>query len=139
MTAVPQKQSRRLVVAFAVLTLAIPVTGFLIFGDEFEQGIGEAVRNFESSQQLFVAIVAVLAVDLFLPVPSSVVLTYGGMSLGILPATAAGCLGLLISSEIGYWLGRLGGRPIANRFIIKNEFEQVGQSSRNTSLSHDGI
>jgi len=53
--------------------------------------------------------VAVLAVDLLLPVPSSMVATLGGAELGVVTGTACAWLGLTISAVAGWWLGRRAG------------------------------
>ena len=54
--------------------------------------------------------IAVLAGDFLLPVPSSVVATYGGARLGVVPGTLCAWLGMTIGALVGWWLGRkLGG------------------------------
>ena len=56
---------------------------------------------------------AVLAVDIALPIPSSVVVAYAASQLGIAATVALGTLGLTLSCETGYWAARLFGHRLA--------------------------
>jgi uncharacterized membrane protein YdjX (TVP38/TMEM64 family) len=69
---------------------------------------------------LAIAIVALLASDVFLPVPSSLVSVASVALFG----WAGGLLiwiGMTIGSGLGYWLGSKAGRPLAERFIGPDE------------------
>ena len=65
-----------------------------------------------------VAVAGLLAADLVMPVPSSVVLAAGGAAAGWLPAAAAGTVGMLAGNLAGYWLCRLVGQR-ASTWLIK--------------------
>ena len=76
----------------------------------------EAVRTwFENNSDgrffLALAVVALLAVDLFLPIPSSLVMTASGSLLGFRLAFAANLAGSLLCACIGFGLCRWLGRP----------------------------
>ena len=59
---------------------------------------------------LAAAEIGVLAADIILPVPSSLVATLGGASLGVAVGTLCGSVGLTIGSLAGWLLGRIAGR-----------------------------
>jgi uncharacterized membrane protein YdjX (TVP38/TMEM64 family) len=59
---------------------------------------------------LAAAEIGVLAADIILPVPSSLVATLGGASVGVAVGTLCGAVGLTIGSLAGWLLGRIAGR-----------------------------
>lgn len=122
-----------MLLAFFVLTLVIPLTGFLLLGESFESRVADVVRGLSSPAALASAVAGILAADLFLPVPSSVVLTYSGQTLGVFVATLAGTLGLTVSSEIGYWIGRVGGRT-ANRWLADEDLRGLQGRTHRSAL-----
>lgn len=73
------------------------------------------------------AVFGLLASDLLLPVPSSVVLSAAGMALGWLPAALAGCGGMLAGNLAGYWLCRLAGRRAFERLVKADEAAEFGR------------
>lgn len=62
-------------------------------------------------------VVALLVGDLVLPVPSSLVSTAAGASLGLVVGSLASCAGMTLSSQLGYVLGRRLGVPIVSRIV----------------------
>ncbi len=58
-------------------------------------------------------VVGVLATDVLLPVPSSVVSTFAGQRLGVLGGTAASWVGMTIGAVAAFWIARRFGRPLA--------------------------
>ncbi len=67
--------------------LAIPAVPFLLYGDFFETELPHAMREWlrgePDSVSVAVAVVGLLSVDVFLPVPSSVVCSLAGSFLGL--------------------------------------------------------
>ncbi|GAB4196168.1 MAG: hypothetical protein OHK0022_13430 [Roseiflexaceae bacterium] len=57
--------------------------------------------------------VAVLAVDVVLPVPSSLVMIAHGALFGVVLGTLLSLAGSLLSALLGFWLGRRGGALVA--------------------------
>jgi membrane protein DedA with SNARE-associated domain len=98
------------------LALAVPIVPFVIFGDALDARIAAWLDPPPSAASVAAATVAVLAVDIFLPVPSSLVSTLAGSQLGILPALAASWLGMTVGATLGFALARYWGRPLALRF-----------------------
>ena len=73
------------------------------------------------------AVAGLLAADLVLPVPSSVVLAAGGAAAGWPAAAAAGTLGMLAGNLAGYWLCRLLGERALGRFVRPGEAARFGR------------
>jgi len=73
------------------------------------------------------AVAALLAADLVLPVPSTVVLTAGGASAGWLGTAIAGAIGMLAGNLTGYWLCRLFGQKAFARLVKPAEAERFGR------------
>lgn len=124
----------RLFAFFAIGTLIVPLLGFLLLGEAFERFVADAVRSIDSVPALWLAVVGALASDLFLPIPSSVVLTFAGAEMGIVAAALAGTIGLTVSAEMGYWLGRVGGRSLGARFASDADLDALENRASATSL-----
>jgi membrane protein DedA with SNARE-associated domain len=62
-------------------------------------------------------VVALLAADVFLPVPSSFVATGAGALLGYSAGFAAIWAGLTIGCGLGYWFGTTAGRAVISRVV----------------------
>jgi len=74
------------------------------------------------------AVAGLLAADLVLPIPSSVVLSAGGASGAGWPAVAAaGTVGMLAGNLAGYWLCRLLGERALRRLVKPGEAESFGR------------
>ncbi len=70
---------------------------------------------------LAAAVFGLLAADLVLPVPSSIVISTAGMKAGWPLAALAGAGGMLAGNLAGYWLCRLSGRKAFERFVTPAE------------------
>jgi len=70
------------------------------------------------------AVLGLLAADLVLPVPGSIVLSAGGIVLGWPLAAAAGCAGLVAGGLLGYGACRTFGRRAFDRFVSPAEAER---------------
>lgn len=96
--------------AVAVLILAVPIVPFLLLGQAFEERVLAWFQGGLPDSARFLLIVGVLSADIVLPVPSSMVSTYGGAVLGVLPAAAASCIGMTAGASIGFaaarWFGK---------------------------------
>lgn len=96
-------------VAVAVVAAALP---FLLLGEGFETQVAGWLRQPRPYGLLAALLTASLAADILLPIPSSVAVSYAASQLGVLPAAVCGTIGLTISCEVGYRLGRcVAGRP----------------------------
>jgi uncharacterized membrane protein YdjX (TVP38/TMEM64 family) len=95
-----------------VAALLLPV---LVLGLAFEEDVQRWVTREWSTATRFWVIVAALAGDILLPVPSSGVSTYAGGTLGIVAGTGASWLGMTLGAIGGFALARWLGRPFAER------------------------
>jgi uncharacterized membrane protein YdjX (TVP38/TMEM64 family) len=114
-----------------VLVLLVPVIPFVIVGEQSERWVVENLLTGSylagGSVPALLAVVAVLASDILLPVPSSGVMTYTGAALGWLAGSAICFVGLMLSCLIGYLLGRYFGLPLVRRFVSENELQEMAQ------------
>ena len=113
-----------------VTVLAVPIVPFLVLGAPFEEQVELWFRGEMSAELRFGLIVALLASDLLLPVPSSMVSTYGGGVLGLWPAAAASWLGMTLGASIGFSLARALGRPFAVRRASAEDLDRMADLTR---------
>jgi len=103
-----------LLLILAVVAVAVPLVPFLAFGTRLDLAVARWLDPLPSPPVLAAIEVGVLAVDLLLPVPSSMVATLGGAHLGIMLGTLCAWFGMTAGSMVGWWLGRTaGGRSLA--------------------------
>lgn len=108
------RRTTRLLLALTLAAVAVPLVPFLLFGTRLDTLVASWLDPRPTAAVLAALEVGVLAADLLLPVPSSMVATLGGAELGIMVGTACGWLGMTIGSLAGWWLGRMAGsRPLA--------------------------
>lgn len=107
-----------------LLTLAI-VLPFLLWGERAETWVAQFLRNESSLWLLAAAIFLLLAADIFLPIPSSVVATASGAFLGIGLGTIASAAGLTAGVLAGLLIGRRYGRPACRAFVGPQEYDRL--------------
>lgn len=100
------------VLAPALLLILVP---FGLFGPQLDAWTEQALRSHEVATIIFIVVVSLLAVDIILPIPASIVSTMGGALLGGPAGIIASWIGMTLGSLAGYALGRVGGRPILQR------------------------
>jgi uncharacterized membrane protein YdjX (TVP38/TMEM64 family) len=102
-----------LLVALTIAAIAVPLVPFLLFGARLDMIVARWLDPRPAPVVLAAMEIGVLAADLLLPVPSSLVATLGGAELGIAAGTACAWLGMTLGSLAGWWLGRTAGqRPV---------------------------
>lgn len=89
-----------------IVILAIPIVPFLLFGRRFEQQLAEWRKNPPPAPAVAAVVVGLLATDVFLPIPSSVVATLSGYQLGAAWGTLAAWAGMSLGAVIGFALAR---------------------------------
>ncbi|MDX1946537.1 MAG: VTT domain-containing protein [Pirellulaceae bacterium] len=98
-----------------ILVLAIPIVPFLLFGARVEAWL-TAWRQHPPSPPVVAAVVmGLLAADVFLPIPSSVISTLAGTQLGWLAGTVACWLGMTLGAILGFAIARRFGPPLVAR------------------------
>jgi uncharacterized membrane protein YdjX (TVP38/TMEM64 family) len=98
---------RQMVLVGAVLL--IPIVPFLVWGDQLDAWFQRWTDQSRSRPAVAAVVSGLLAVDLLLPVPSSVVSTFAGSQLGTCTGTVAVWLGMTVGAVLGFamasWLG----------------------------------
>jgi uncharacterized membrane protein YdjX (TVP38/TMEM64 family) len=90
-----------------IVVLAVPIVPFLIFGQEgMERALDEWREHPPQPMIVAGAVVGLLATDIFLPIPSSLVSTLAGWQLGAVGGTAASWIGMSLGAAIGFALAR---------------------------------
>jgi uncharacterized membrane protein YdjX (TVP38/TMEM64 family) len=100
----------RLLLALAASAIAVPVIPWMLWGARLDHAVADWLDPLPPPAVLAAAEIGVLAADIILPVPSSLVATLGGASLGVAVGTLCGSVGLTIGSLAGWLLGRIAGR-----------------------------
>ncbi len=123
---------RQLFVPILLITavLLILIVPFVFFGEPLESRMRQWVAGDLSAATMAGLVVTLLAVDIFLPVPSSVVSTVAGRVLGVVGGTLASWLGLTLGALIAFALARTLGRRVALRFCKEEDFARTDQLSR---------
>jgi uncharacterized membrane protein YdjX (TVP38/TMEM64 family) len=127
----PQVPMRRFIL-FAVALLAVFTAAFLVAQAQgwtepaFVEAKLKGVRESPQRQWLSAgAVVGLLAADLVLPIPSSVVMTFSGLALGTWRGGAASFCGAMLAAAVGFYACRWGGRSAFMRMIGGEETDRV--------------
>ena len=114
----------RLLLLVAIV-LAIPILPFLGFGEALEARMTGWLSDTLPPTTVTILVIGLLASDIFLPVPSSVVSTFAGKMLGFWAGTAATWCGLTSGAVFAFWLVRVCGRPLAKRLSSDEELARM--------------
>ena len=107
-----------------MLILILPL---ILLGSSFEEEVTRWLQAELSTAERFWLLAGILATDIFLPIPSSAVSTYGGGILGTLLATIASWLGMNAGAILGFALARRFGKPFAARLAGEQEVTQLSE------------
>ena len=107
------------------MALAIPILPFVGFGEALEQTLTSWLDATLPPSTVVTLVIGLLAADLLLPVPSSVVITFSGKMLGFWGGMAASWCGMTVGAIVAFGLARAFGRPMAQRFATADEMERV--------------
>ena len=114
---------RQLLLIAAVL--AIPIVPFLVFGEKLEARITGWLGAELSPGTVAITVIGVLASDILLPVPSSVVSTFAGRVLGFWGGAGASWCGMTAGAMIAFLLVRACGRPLARWLSSDQELQRT--------------
>ena len=91
-----------------VTLITVVLLPFVLFGEQFE-AFGKQITQSDTSRWLVAgAVFSLLALDVFLPVPSSIVSTGAGVLLGFGVGTTVVWSGMMAGSLLGYAVGARG-------------------------------
>lgn len=119
----------RLLLILALAALAVPLIPFLVFGARLDHLVATWLDPLPSPPVLAAIEVGVLAADIILPVPSSMVATLGGAKLGLAVGTLCAWLGMTAGAVMGWWLGRTAGASSLSS-LAADEREQLTRQQR---------
>ncbi len=112
------------------VVLVLPLVAIALWGESF----GSIVQRWQESPPspliMAAAIVAILAADVFLPVPSGPVSTLAGSQLGFLLGTATSALGMTLGAALAFGLARRWGRPVAEHFSSPEQVAELEDACR---------
>ncbi|MEP6592490.1 MAG: VTT domain-containing protein [Acidobacteriota bacterium] len=123
----PSPGSRRLRwTVLWVILIATVLLPFLLFERQFEQLATWLAEGHASGWATAAAIGALLALDVFLPVPSSIVSTGAGVLLGFWKGTLVIWIGMNAGCAIGYLFGAYAAAP-ARRLVGSDGLARAGK------------
>ncbi|MBI1246967.1 hypothetical protein GC197_03875 [bacterium] len=101
--------------------LAVPIVPFLIWGHSFEQA-GKIWEETQMSPGLTALVLfSLLSLDVFLPVPSSLVNTLAGAKLGVLAGGGVCFAGLTVGAALGFGLAKWAGPSLQRRWMAETD------------------
>jgi len=107
------------------LVLAAPVVPFLLLGDRLESWFTAMFDPPPSARALWWMVVGVMASDVLLPVPSSMVSTLAGAQLGIVGGTSASWIGMTAGAMLAFGLARRFGRALSLRLVAAEDLDRL--------------
>ncbi len=116
-------------ILLVAVVLLIPILPFAGFGPWLEEAIQRQLHVYLSPLVIAAAVIGLLATDVFLPIPSSVVSAVAGNALGIVAGTALSWLGMTLGAVFGFALARAFGRPLALRFAGHEDINRIDLAS----------
>ncbi|WP_089717887.1 TVP38/TMEM64 family protein [Candidatus Entotheonella palauensis] len=100
------------------ILVAVIVLPFLVLAQPIEAWFQQWLQSATEQEGLTALIlITLLASDVLLPIPSSLVSTTAGALHGLWPGALVSTSGMTLSCAIGYWLGASAGRRVATRLI----------------------
>jgi len=122
--------SARWLTLFAII-LAIILTPFFIFGPGLEERIHSFLKTAGNHHIVTsITIFSLLASDILLPIPSSMVSTASGFLLGFPAGFAASWLGMTTACLAGYWIGLKSRQQISRSLLKKEDIMKLEQMNR---------
>jgi uncharacterized membrane protein YdjX (TVP38/TMEM64 family) len=95
-----------------IVVLAIPIVPWLFLGSRVDSWLKAWQANPPERPIVAAGVVLLLATDVFLPVPSSLVSTLAGSQLGTALGTLASWAGMSVGAIVGFAVARCFGQPL---------------------------
>ncbi len=107
------------------VVLILPLLVFAAWGETFLSMVEQWQTEPPARWTLAVAVIAILASDVFLPVPSGPISTLAGSQLGIMLGTTVSTLGMTLGAIIAFALAKTWGRPLAERYSSTKQLAEL--------------
>jgi uncharacterized membrane protein YdjX (TVP38/TMEM64 family) len=105
-------------IAITIVTLAAIIIPFLIFGKKIDAAIIQLRDGADNSRGIVAAVLgSLLASDILLPIPSSIVSTSCGLLLGLFTGTLVSLAGMTCSCIAGYFMAAKLGEPFVAKMV----------------------
>jgi uncharacterized membrane protein YdjX (TVP38/TMEM64 family) len=108
-----------------VVILLVPILPFLLLGPALDDWVARWRESSTSGGGTALLVIAVLAIDMVLPIPSSVVSTLGGVRLGWFAGTLASWCGMTVGACLGFALARRWGPALALWFTREEDLQAM--------------
>lgn len=109
------------------LVLALILVPFALFEDRMNASSAWLISSERPRGLAAIAVASLLALDVVLPVPSSIVSTASGALFGLAGGAAVSFFGMTAGSLLALLLGRAVGRPGLRRFVGEAELARAEQ------------
>jgi len=107
------------------VVLILPLVLLAIWGETFLSVAQRWQAEPPARWILAVAVTAILASDVFLPVPSGPISTLAGSQLGVVLGTAVSTTGMTLGAVIAFALAKAWGRPLAERYSSPKQLAEL--------------
>ena len=111
--------------AIGAVILALILVPYFWFGEELEAWIRRLVADPGGRLAAAAVLAGLLAGDIFLPVPSSIVSAACGYLLGFAGGALTSWLGMTLGCAAGYGLARAIGPPLVKRFVGEEQVRRL--------------
>jgi uncharacterized membrane protein YdjX (TVP38/TMEM64 family) len=111
----------------AAVTLAVILVPFALFAESMDRLTLQQLHAQAGPLPIAAWVVALLLLDILLPVPASLVSTLAGALLGVAAGSLASLIGMTLTCLVGYAMGRWYGAPLAHRLISTEEMARVSR------------
>jgi len=117
--------SSRKPLLLVTVVLILPLLLLAIWGETFSAVAQRWQAEPPARWILATAVIAILASDVFLPVPSGPLSTLAGSQLGFFLGTAVSTVGMTLGAVIAFALAKAWGRPLAARYASANRLAEL--------------
>jgi len=112
-------------VILVTAALAIPIVPFVIWGHSLQQAAHAWEQTQPSPMVMAIVLFSLLSLDVFLPVPSSLVNTLAGAKLGIFAGATVCFAGLSVGAALGFGLAKWVGPPLQRRWLTEADAQSL--------------
>jgi len=122
------RSSRKLLKALVLLCVVgmlVPILPFAIAGPYLEELLAGFIAKLSGPEIVLTVAFCMLAGDIFLPVPSSAIITFAGVKAGFIPAVLSTAAGLTMGCVIGYELARRYGAILLGRLADPDDISRL--------------